>query len=92
MLKRKPLQKLSNKIQLPISSNSVKKDISDYVDHSSIDEKREKWQPNDAYTIIANIRKMRSVTVAPVDTMGCHKCSDDNADEKVTLVSMTCIT
>lgn len=32
---------------------------------------------------LENIRLMRSEKPAPVDTMGCHKCADENANEKV---------
>ncbi|ALC39669.1 CG9272 [Drosophila busckii] len=31
---------------------------------------------------LANIRLMRSIKPAPVDTLGCHQCADNNADEK----------
>ncbi|XP_054731035.1 endonuclease III-like protein 1 [Anastrepha obliqua] len=40
-----------------------------------------KWEPKDWRLMLDNIRIMRTVD-APVDTMGCHKCSDDKADEK----------
>ncbi|XP_070133485.1 endonuclease III-like protein 1 isoform X2 [Drosophila bipectinata] len=31
---------------------------------------------------LVNIRTMRNSMTAPVDTMGCHKCADTNADAK----------
>ncbi|XP_023170282.2 endonuclease III-like protein 1 [Drosophila hydei] len=31
---------------------------------------------------LENIRLMRNVKLAPVDTMGCHKCADASANEK----------
>ncbi|XP_030377064.1 endonuclease III-like protein 1 isoform X1 [Scaptodrosophila lebanonensis] len=31
---------------------------------------------------LENIRLMRSKSAAPVDTMGCHQCADENADDK----------
>uniref|UniRef100_A0A1B0BLX9 Endonuclease III homolog n=1 Tax=Glossina palpalis gambiensis TaxID=67801 RepID=A0A1B0BLX9_9MUSC len=40
------------------------------------------WEPKDWREILENIRLMRSKDNAPVDTMGCHKCADENADEK----------
>lgn len=43
------------------------------------------WKPINWEQMIKNIREMRKDRSAPVDTMGCHRCSDDNADEKVNL-------
>lgn len=43
----------------------------------------EKWMPQNWSQVLANIREMRKDRSAPVDTMGCHKCSDHDADEKV---------
>ncbi|XP_055384788.1 endonuclease III-like protein 1 [Condylostylus longicornis] len=42
----------------------------------------EKWNPLNWEIILDNIRKMRSESPAPVDTMGCNKCYDENATEK----------
>lgn len=42
-----------------------------------------KWMPQNWELMLENIRKMRSNETAPVDSMGCHKCSDPNADPKV---------
>lgn len=36
---------------------------------------------------LENIRLMRNVKLAPVDTMGCHKCADASANEKVYFMS-----
>lgn len=33
-------------------------------------------------TVYANIQEMRKDRTAAVDTMGCERCHDDNADEK----------
>lgn len=41
------------------------------------------WQPKNWKQMIENIREMRKTRSAPVDTMGCHKCSDETASEKV---------
>ncbi|XP_061391948.1 uncharacterized protein LOC133327406 [Musca vetustissima] len=48
------------------------------IDEDIID----KWQPENWQKLLENIRIMRSKEKAPVDTMGCHKCADENADEK----------
>lgn len=45
--------------------------------------KQLKWAPKDWEKTLENLRIMRSDRAAPVDSMGCHKCTDDNADEKV---------
>lgn len=42
-----------------------------------------KWEPKNWQQMIENIREMRKTRSAPVDTMGCHKCSDETASEKV---------
>ncbi|XP_034669644.1 endonuclease III-like protein 1 [Drosophila subobscura] len=34
------------------------------------------------YRQLENIRSMRSLSAAPVDTMGCHQCADPKADGK----------
>lgn len=44
--------------------------------------KLEKWEPNNWRQILENVKIMRANVPAPVDTMGCDKCSDENADEK----------
>lgn len=45
--------------------------------------KIENWEPTNWQLMLENIRKMRANDKAPVDSMGCHKCADENADEKV---------
>lgn len=42
-----------------------------------------KWEPKNWQQMIENIREMRKTRSAPVDTMGCHKCCDETASEKV---------
>lgn len=37
------------------------------------------WQPENWKTVLANIMEMRKDHTAPVDEMGCHKCTDPNA-------------
>ncbi|XP_071566122.1 endonuclease III-like protein 1 [Temnothorax nylanderi] len=41
------------------------------------DEKQ--WMPPNWETVLENIKEMRKDETAPVDTMGCHKCTDRNA-------------
>lgn len=43
--------------------------------------KKSKFVPKNNWEIFENIRQMRANETAPVDTMGCEKCSDENADE-----------
>ncbi|XP_011184684.2 endonuclease III-like protein 1 [Zeugodacus cucurbitae] len=45
-------------------------------------ENQVKWEPQNWRLILENIRSMRTDVEAPVDTMGCHKCADNEADEK----------
>lgn len=49
---------------------------------STIPEKQEKWEPKNWWAHLNNIREMRKAKDAPVDTMGCHKCSDMDTDKK----------
>ncbi|TMW44036.1 hypothetical protein DOY81_010885 [Sarcophaga bullata] len=55
----------------PCSSKKIKKEVLN-----------DGWEPLNWKLILENIRQMRSDDNAPVDTMGCHKCADENADEK----------
>lgn len=64
--------KAINDITEASSSKKVKKDTDEA-----------KWEPENWRKILENIRLMRSKDNAPVDIMGCHKCADENADEKV---------
>lgn len=73
-----------------VKQGSLVDNIKDAADKSvlnAIDQPKGsvKWEPENWRLILQNIRKMRSDAKAPVDTMGCHKCSDDEADEKVKL-------
>lgn len=49
---------------------------------SSIAEKQAKWEPKNWWAHLNNIREMRKTKNAPVDIMGCHKCSDVDTDKK----------
>lgn len=56
------------------------------VEVPDIEECAVAWTPTNWEKILTNIREMRKHRDAPVDTMGCHKCSEVNADAKVTLI------
>lgn len=43
--------------------------------------KKSKFEPKDWQNVLHNIKDMRKEHVAPVDTMGCEKCADTDADE-----------
>lgn len=49
----------------------------------NIAEKANAWAPKNWEKMMQNMREMRKNGSAPVDTMGCHKCSDETADGKV---------
>lgn len=57
----------------------IKKDASD---DSTSSEKQVKWEPKNWRKLLANIREMRKEKTAPVDTMGCDKCHDEQSDKK----------
>uniref|UniRef100_A0A1A9WHT9 HhH-GPD domain-containing protein n=1 Tax=Glossina brevipalpis TaxID=37001 RepID=A0A1A9WHT9_9MUSC len=65
--------KITNEVTEATSSKKMKKEINEVVVN---------WEPKNWQEILDNIRLMRSKDNAPVDTMGCHKCADENADEK----------
>lgn len=66
-----------------INLNSKKDPTTDVV--GILKDKNCSWVPQNWEKILQNIRLMRSCVDAPVDTMGCQKCADENADEKVFL-------
>lgn len=82
---------LSNNTQLhdgKIKKNvgEIKEEMQLYLPEANAKtERQDKWEPQNWRLILENIRLMRSSVDAPVDTMGCHKCSDDEADEKVSI-------
>lgn len=49
--------------------------------------KQMKWMPPKWQQTLENIKAMREKYPAPVDTMGCHKCYDPYADEKVRTIN-----
>ena len=46
--------------------------------------KENKWMPTNWETVLENVKEMRKHKTAPVDEMGCHKCTDPKATAKVT--------
>ncbi|EGI68191.1 PREDICTED: endonuclease III-like protein 1 [Acromyrmex echinatior] len=44
---------------------------------------KKQWMPPDWEIILENIKEMRKSETAPVDTMGCHKCTDPDASPVV---------
>ncbi|XP_066592734.1 endonuclease III-like protein 1 isoform X2 [Prorops nasuta] len=46
-------------------------------------ESETEWEPANFQVIVNNIRDMRKHESAPVDTMGCHKCADVEANPAV---------
>lgn len=49
---------------------------------STAADKQAKWEPKNWRAHFNNIREMRKAKNAPVDTMGCDKCSDVDTDQK----------
>ncbi|KAF3421785.1 hypothetical protein E2986_09912 [Frieseomelitta varia] len=46
--------------------------------------KENKWMPPNWETVLENVKEMRKHKTAPVDEMGCHKCTDPKATAKIT--------
>ncbi|OAD62046.1 Endonuclease III-like protein 1 [Eufriesea mexicana] len=44
---------------------------------------KDKWVPSNWETVLENVKEMRKYKTAPVDEMGCHKCTDPKATAKV---------
>jgi hypothetical protein len=53
------------------------------IEKSNIGNTYSAWFPNNWKNHLDNIKKMRKNRTAPVDEMGCHKCADELANEKV---------
>ncbi|XP_077286024.1 nth-like DNA glycosylase 1 [Arctopsyche grandis] len=47
------------------------------------EENKSDWYPENWRDVLSNIREMRSLGGAPVDDMGCDKCSDESAPPHV---------
>lgn len=77
-------EKVSSKKQkAKLEADEIKKEIIEAVPVNDEPLAEAKWQPKNWQQMIENIREMRKTRLAPVDTMGCHKCSDETASEKV---------
>jgi hypothetical protein len=51
--------------------------------------KKLKWEPKNWHEVLNNIREMRKQRDAPVDTMGCDKCADEDARPEVWYMLIT---
>ncbi|CAH2106104.1 unnamed protein product [Euphydryas editha] len=52
-------------------------------DSPTKDDKKGLWEPANWKDFLVNLRIMRANNDAPVDSMGCHMCMDENAPPKV---------
>ncbi|XP_073815652.1 nth-like DNA glycosylase 1 [Musca autumnalis] len=73
---------VNNKVEKNLLKKMSSKKTPQESPNEDTDHAADKWQPENWQTLLENIRIMRSKDTAPVDTMGCHKCADENADEK----------
>lgn len=71
------------KLKAEPDADAIKKETSEAVPVKDEPLTQAKWEPKNWQQMIENIREMRKTRSAPVDTMGCHKCSDETAPEKV---------
>jgi hypothetical protein len=55
-----------------------------------IENKKSKWEPKNWHEVVNNIREMRKQRDAPVDTMGCDKCTDESAPPEVNVDYCCC--
>lgn len=69
---------------LPSTSKVATKNITKVEESGicAVKDIEELWEPTNWRVVLENLRKMRVGMDAPVDTMGCHKCADENADDK----------
>lgn len=51
--------------------------------YNIVDEKSEKWEPENWKETYELIKEMRKNKTAPVDDMGCDKCSEENAPPNI---------
>ncbi|CAF4869729.1 unnamed protein product [Pieris macdunnoughi] len=58
-------------IKIEFEEESPKKELSEGL-----------WEPSNWQEFLVNLRNMRANHDAPVDTMGCHMCMDENASPK----------
>ncbi|XP_045485639.1 endonuclease III-like protein 1 [Pieris rapae] len=58
-------------IKIEFEENSPKKQVPEGL-----------WEPSNWQEFLLNLRNMRANHDAPVDTMGCHMCMDENASPK----------
>ncbi|KAI1287691.1 Endonuclease III-like protein 1 [Halotydeus destructor] len=82
VVKVKSARKRTNLVK--VEYESVKQEVKpkEKLEESG-DSKVSKWEPDNWLTVLDNIKKMRIVPDAPVDTMGCHMCHDDDEEPRV---------
>lgn len=76
------LEKRKSDSEPSCSTSAIQSDGVDQEESLS-PSKQTKWVPPNWQQTLENIKVMRENADAPVDVMGCHKCHDPNADEKV---------
>lgn len=72
-----PEPEKSNKLSQPNPKKSPKKRA--VTIEYEADAKKDKWEPENWNLVLNNIREMRKNADAPVDSMGCDKCMDNDA-------------
>lgn len=75
-----PKATVTNAVTEGSQSPIKKKDIN--IPTLAPDLKQSKWEPKDWKEVLEKLRIMRKSMSAPVDTMGCHMCSDEKASPK----------
>ncbi|KAF7266579.1 hypothetical protein GWI33_020087 [Rhynchophorus ferrugineus] len=78
-------------ININTSSKTIEKDIEKKnskrqhvkIEYEASASKMNKVMPGDWETVLENLREMRKNFNAPVDSMGCDKCQDENAVPEV---------
>ncbi|XP_029408213.2 endonuclease III-like protein 1 [Bactrocera dorsalis] len=78
----KPIKVNAFTNNIELQSVKIKENVSESKEANTKTESQDKWEPQNWRLVLENIRAMRADAAAPVDTMGCHKCSDNEADEK----------
>lgn len=78
-----PVKSQRNHVKVEYDSdNSISIDVKSEVKSES-DNKKLKTEPPNWQEVLQNLREMRKNSDAPVDSMGCDKCMDENAPAEV---------
>lgn len=70
-------EKLPNEIKIKREHIKVEDDNKNLENVET--DKKLKWEPPHWEEVLKNLREMRKDQEAPVDSMGCHKCMDEEA-------------